>query len=46
MDPLVTKVLEVFPGATIDAIIPAASAETDPQNAGDAASVDDEEMLG
>lgn len=46
MDPLVTKIMAVFPGATIDAITPAASPETDPQNADDTASVDDEEMSG
>ena len=46
MDPLVTKIMEVFPGATIDAITPAANPETDPQNADDTASVDDEEMSG
>ena len=46
MDPLVTKIMEVFPGATIDAITPAANSETDPQNADDTAGVDDEEMSG
>jgi len=46
MDPLVTKIMEVFPGATIDAITPAANPETDPQNTDDTASVDDEEMSG
>ena len=46
MNPLVTKIIEVFPGATIDAITPATNPETDPQNANDTASVDDEEMSG
>ena len=46
MDPLVTKIMEVFPGATIDAITPAANPKTDPQNTDDTASVDDEEMSG
>ena len=46
MDPLVTKIMEVFPGATIDAITPAANSETDPQNTDDTTSVDDEEMSG
>jgi DNA polymerase-3 subunit gamma/tau len=46
MDPLVTKIMEVFPGATIDAITPATNPETDPQHADDTASVDDEEMSG
>ena len=46
MDPLVTKIMEVFPGATIDAVTPAANPETDPQNADDTASVNDEEMSG
>ena len=46
LDPLVTKIMEVFPGATIDAITPATNPETDPQNADDTASVDDEEMSG
>ena len=44
MNPLVTKIIEVFPGATIDAITPAPRPETDPQNADDTASVDDEEV--
>jgi len=38
--------MAVFPGATIDTITPAASPETDPQNADDTARVDDEEMSG
>jgi len=42
----VTKIMAVFPGATIDAITPAASPEIDPQDADDTASVDDEEMSG
>ena len=46
MDPLVTKIMEVFPGATIDAVTPAANPETDPQSPDDTASVDDEEMSG
>ena len=46
MDPLVKKIMEVFPGATIDAITPAADPETDPQNADDTDSVDDKEMSG
>ncbi len=43
-DPLITKIMEVFPGATIDAITPASNPEMDPQNDNDTASVDDEEM--
>ena len=46
MDPLVTKFMEVFPGATIDAITPATNPETYRQNADDNDSVDDEEMSG
>ena len=46
MDPLVTKIMEVFPGATIDAITTASNAKKDPQNDNDGASVDDEEMSG
>ena len=46
MDPLVTKIMEAFPGATIDAITPAANPETVPQNADDTNIVDDEEMSG
>ena len=44
MDPLVTKIMEVFPGATINAITPAANLETVPQNADDTNIVNDEEM--
>ena len=44
MNPLVTKIIEVFPGATIDDITPAANPETDPQKTDDTASVNDEEM--
>ena len=46
MDPLVTKIMEVFPGATIDTITPATNPEMNPKNADDTASVDDEEMSG
>ena len=46
MDPLVTKIMEVFPGATIDSITPTANPETVPQNADDTKIVDDEEMSG
>ena len=46
MDPLVTKIMEAFPGATIDAITTVAGPETDPQNADDTDHVDDEEMSG
>ena len=46
MDPLVTKIMEAFPGATIDAITPAANPETVPKNADDSNIVDDEEMSG
>ena len=46
MDPLVTKIMEAFPGATIDAITPTANPETVPQNADDTYIVDDEEMSG
>ena len=46
MDPLVTKIMEVFPGAKIDVITPAARLETVPQNPNDTVSVDDEEVSG
>jgi mannitol-1-phosphate/altronate dehydrogenase len=46
MDPLVTKIMEVFPGATIDAITPATSPDTTAQNAEDTTAIDDEEMSG
>jgi DNA polymerase-3 subunit gamma/tau len=46
MDPLVTKIMEVFPGATIDAITPATSPDTTAQNADDTTAIDDEEMSG
>ena len=46
MNPLVTKIIEVFPGATIDAISPAPSLETDSQSTDGTANVDDEEMSG
>ena len=45
-DPLVTNIMEVFPGATIDAITPTTNPETEPQNADDTYLVDDEEMSG
>ena len=41
-----TNIMEVFPGATIDAITPTTNPETEPQNADDTASVDEEEMSG
>ena len=44
MDPLVTKIMEVFPGATINAITPAANPETVPQKVDDTDIVNDEEM--
>ena len=44
--PLVTKIMEVFPGAKIDAITPAAMPKTDPQNTDGTDHVDDEEMSG
>jgi DNA polymerase-3 subunit gamma/tau len=46
MDPLVTKIMETFPGAKIDAITPAANPETVTQNADETNIVDDEEMSG
>ena len=46
VDPLITKIMEVFPGATIDAITTASNPKKDPQNDNDGASVDDEEMSG
>ena len=46
MDPLVKKIMEAFPGATIDAITPADNPETVPQNVNDTNIVDDEEMSG
>ena len=45
-DPLVKKIMEVFPGATIEAITPAAKPKTDTQNADETISFDDEEMSG
>ena len=45
-DPLVTKIMEVFPGATIDAITPAPKTKTDKQNTDETISFDDEEMSG
>ena len=44
--PIVTKIMEVFPGATIDSITPAARPETDPQNTNGTDHADDEEMSG
>ena len=46
MDPLVKKIMEAFPGATIDAITPTADPATVPQNDDDNNIVDDEEMSG
>ena len=46
MDPLVSKIMEVFPGATIDAITPATSPDTTAQNAENTTAIDDEEMSG
>ena len=45
-DPLVTKIMEIFPGASIDSITAAASPETNPQNSDDTASANNEEMSG
>jgi DNA polymerase-3 subunit gamma/tau len=45
-DPLVTKIMEIFPGASIDSITAAASPETNPQNSDDTASPNNEEMSG
>jgi DNA polymerase-3 subunit gamma/tau len=45
-DPLVTKIMEIFPGACIDSITAAASLETNPQNSNDTASANNEEMSG
>jgi DNA polymerase-3 subunit gamma/tau len=45
-DPLVTKIMEIFPGASIDLITAAASPETNPQDSDDTASANNEEMSG
>ena len=45
-DPLVTKIMEIFPGASIDSITAAASPETNPQDSDDTASANNEEMSG
>jgi DNA polymerase-3 subunit gamma/tau len=45
-DPLVTKIMEIFPGASIDSITAAASPETSPQDSDDTASANNEEMSG
>ncbi|MDB4852141.1 DNA polymerase III subunit gamma/tau [Alphaproteobacteria bacterium] len=45
-DPLVAKIMEIFPGASIDSITAAASPETNPQNSDDTASANNEEMSG
>ena len=44
MDPLVTKIMEVFPGATIDSITPAASTEPHPKNTDGSYNAEEEEM--
>ena len=45
-DPLVVKIMEIFPGARIDSITAAASPETNSQNSDDTASANNEEMSG
>jgi DNA polymerase-3 subunit gamma/tau len=45
-DPLVTKIMEIFPGASIDSITAVDSPETNPQNSDDTASANNEEMSG
>ena len=45
-DPLVTKIMEIFPGASIDSITAAASPETNPLDSDDTASANNEEMSG
>jgi DNA polymerase-3 subunit gamma/tau len=45
-DPLVTKIMEIFPGASIDSITAASSPETNPQDSDDTASANNEEMSG
>ena len=45
-DPLVAKIMEIFPGARIDSITAAASPEMNPQNSDDTASASNEEMSG
>ena len=45
-DPLVAKIMEIFPGASIDSITAAASPDTNPQNSDDTASANNEEMSG
>ena len=45
-DQLVTKIMEVFPGASIDAIKPAASPEASLKNDNDTASVSNEKSSG
>ena len=45
-DPLVAKIMEIFPGARIDSITAAASPETIAQNCDDTASANNEEMSG
>ena len=46
MDPLVTRIMEVFPGATIDAITPATTPDTAAQNADGQPKINNEEMSG
>ena len=45
-DPLVTKIMEIFPGASIDSITSTASPETNLQNNDDTANANNEEMSG
>jgi DNA polymerase-3 subunit gamma/tau len=45
-DPLVTKIMEIFPGASIDSITAASSPETNLQDSDDTASANNEEMSG
>ena len=46
MDPLIKKIMEVFPGATIDNITPAARPEPDPKNADGFDSTNEEKISG
>jgi DNA polymerase-3 subunit gamma/tau len=46
MDPLIKKIMEVFPGATIDNITPAARPDPDPKNADGFDSTNEEKISG
>ena len=45
-DPLVTKIMEIFPGASIDSITAATSPKTNPEDSDDTVSANNEEMSG